>query len=97
MPRNRSLLGFNLAKFADDPIVCAPNWVSPQETPEGLCVLLDKNAEKPEFTFKMKITKRLSNNRPFESHSLFGFSLPYDEVCSLGKKKLVFNKNSTDK
>lgn len=80
VPRNRSLVGFNLGRNAKNVISCAPNWVADFNTPEGLCFLLNGDSGDAEFAFKLELKKRLLSNRPYESHALFGFSFTYNNV-----------------
>ncbi|KAJ6216882.1 hypothetical protein RDWZM_008039 [Blomia tropicalis] len=73
--RNRSLIGFNLETDTTNVYTCAPNWVSNSETSEGICFTLDNISGQTISAFKLEPKKRILSQRPYESHSLFGFSI----------------------
>lgn len=83
VPRNRSLVGFNLYSFFKNEIItCAPNWAPPtkQPTPEGLCLVVDSQGTALKgFKMNIQSNNHLKKSRPYESHALFGFSLAFDE------------------
>lgn len=81
-PRNKSLLGFSLLRTSSAVIACAPNWVSGDLTPEGMCFSLNPTSSLPMVAFKNPTKIPVRANRPYESHTLFGFSLDYNPVRS---------------
>ena len=83
MARNRSLIGFNLETDTTNVYTCAPNWVSNSETSEGICFTLDNISGQTISAFKLEPKKRILSQRPYESHSLFGFSIVSNKVVNL--------------
>ena len=60
-------------------IICAPNWVGPDDTPEGICFAMDgQEPTKQRVVFKYVRETLVRSNRPYESHNLFGFSIAYN-------------------
>ncbi len=97
VPRNRSLVGFNLYSFfKNEVITCAPNWAPPtkQPTAEGLCLVVDSQGTALRgFKMNIQSSNHLKKSRPYELHALFGFSLAFDEVSHIA---LVALKNTAN-
>lgn len=61
-------------------IICAPNWIGRDDTPEGICFSFDKISLKQKAIFKYPRETLVRANRPYESHNLFGISVSYNPV-----------------
>lgn len=76
---NKSLFGMTMQLTAQTLIICAPNWVGPDDTPEGICFAMDRQQPtKQRVIFKYARETLVRSNRPYESHNLFGFSIAYN-------------------
>ncbi|KAH9501720.1 Itga9p [Dermatophagoides farinae] len=76
---NKSLFGMTIQLTNQTVIICAPNWVGPDDTPEGICFAMDgQEPTKQRVVFKYVRETLVRSNRPYESHNLFGFSIAYN-------------------
>ncbi|OTF80741.1 integrin alpha 5 (fibronectin receptor)-like protein, partial [Euroglyphus maynei] len=76
---NKSLFGMTMQLTTQAIIICAPNWVGPDDTPEGICFAMDREQPtKQRVIFKYLRETLVRSNRPYESHNLFGFSIAYN-------------------
>lgn len=79
---NKSLIGFTLGKHEADIVVCAPNYVGSNNSPEGMCFLVQPDSPRstPSTAFNYHMERALQSNRPYDSHNLFGFATAFNEV-----------------